>query len=193
VVGFTVHRDYLPESCIFEGLPVVSFEELERHFPPDQVSAFAPLSHRRMNRVREEIYAGFKARNYTLISYVSSRATRFPGTPIGENCFVLEDNTIQPFVTIGDNVVLWSGNHIGHHSILHDHVFVTSQVVVSGHCIIGPHCFLGVNAAIRDQVTLATGTLVGMGAVVARNTDPWSIYKADATRPSKVSSAELDF
>ena len=132
-------------------------------------------------------------RGYRFISYVSSRATHFPGTHIGENCFVLEDNTIQPFVSIGDNVVLWSGNHIGHHTVIQDHAFVTSHVVVSGHCVIGPHCFLGVNATIKDQVTLGEGTLVGMGAIIARNTEPWTIYKADATRASKVSSADIDF
>jgi len=193
VVGFTVHRQYLPESGEFEGLPVVEFEELESRFPPDRVSAFAPVSHRRMNRLREEIYKGFKDLGYSLISYISSRATRFPDTPIGENCFVLEDNTIQPFASIGNNVMLWSGNHIGHHSVIRDHVFVTSHVVVSGHCIIEPYCFLGVNATIKDQVTLGEGTLVGMGAIVARNTEPWTIYKADATRASKVSSADIDF
>jgi sugar O-acyltransferase (sialic acid O-acetyltransferase NeuD family) len=193
VVGFTVHCEYLPDSGEFEGLPVVAFEELEQRFSPDRVSAFAPLSHRRMNRLREEIYLGLKSRGYPIISYVSSRATHFPGTHIGENCFVLEDNTIQPFASIGDNVVLWSGNHIGHHTVIHDHVFVTSHVVISGHCVVGPHSFLGVTATIKDQVTLAEGTLVGMGANITRNTEPWSLYKADATRASKVSSADIDF
>ena len=46
----------------------------------------------------EAIYREGKERGYSFISYVSSRATRFAGTPIGENCFILEDNTIQPFV-----------------------------------------------------------------------------------------------
>jgi sugar O-acyltransferase (sialic acid O-acetyltransferase NeuD family) len=193
VVGFTVHRQYLPEPAQFEGLPVVAFEDLEQHFPPDRVSAFAPMSHRRMNRLREEVYAAFKSRGYELISYISSRATRFPDCPIGDNCFILEDNTIQPFVSIGNSVVLWSGNHIGHHSVIHDHAFVTSHVVVSGHCVIGSYCFLGVNSTIKDQVTLGEGTLIGMGANITKDTEPWSLYKADATRASKVSSTDIDF
>ncbi len=65
-----------------------------------------------------------------MISYVSSKATVFPGAPIGDNCFILEDNTIQPFTSIGNNVVLWSGNHIGHHSVIKDHVSFTSHVVL---------------------------------------------------------------
>ena len=71
-----------------------------------------------MNALRRGVYTRFKQKGYPLISYISSCATYFPGTPIGDNCFVLEDNTIQPFVKIGNNVVLWSGNHIGHHSTI---------------------------------------------------------------------------
>lgn len=193
VVAFTVHREFLPDSREFEGLPVVPFEELEERFPPDRVSAFAPMSHRKMNRVRREIFEAFKSRGYPLLSYVSSRATKFPEGKIGENCFVLEDNTIQPFATIGDNVVVWSGNHIGHHSAVRDHVFITSHVVISGHCDVGAHSFLGVNATLKDQVTLGEGTLIGMSAIITKNTEPWSLYKADQTRASKVSSADIDF
>ena len=193
VVGFTVHREYLPDSGDFESLPVVPFEELESRFPPDAVSAFAPLSHRRMNRLREEVYRELKERGYSLISYVSSRATHFPGTPIGENCFVLEDNTIQPFASVGNNVILWSGSHVGHHSVIGDHVFFAPHAVASGHCTIESHCFLGVNSTIRDQITLGQGTLVGMGAIIARNTEPWTIYKAEATRASTKSSAEIEW
>ena len=193
VVGFTVHREFLPSESEFEGLPIVPFEELEEHFPPEQASAFAPMSHRKMNRLRESVFNELKARRYSLISYVSSRATRFPEGRIGANCFILEDNTIQPFASIGDNVVIWSGNHIGHHSIVEDHAFITSHVVISGHCKIGAYSFLGVNATLKDQITLGEGTLVGMGANITKDTEPWSLYKADATRASKISSADIDF
>jgi sugar O-acyltransferase (sialic acid O-acetyltransferase NeuD family) len=193
VVAFTVHREYLPATAEFEGLPVVPFEEIQDHFPPEQVSAFAPLSHRKMNRLREGVCNELRSKGYPLISYVSSRATLFPDTPIGDNCFILEDNTIQPFVTIGDNTVIWSGNHIGHHSVVGNHVFITSHVVISGHCRIGEYCFLGVNATLKDQITLAEGTLVGMSANITKNTEPWSLYKADATKASKISSADIDF
>jgi acetyltransferase-like isoleucine patch superfamily enzyme len=60
-------------------------------------------------------------------------------------------------------------------------------------CEIGSYSFLGVNATIKDQVTLAEGTLVGMGAIIGKSTEPWSLYKADSTKASKVSSADLDF
>ena len=66
---------------------------------------------------------------------------------------------MQPFVEIGDDVVMWSGNHIGHHTIVKDHVMVTSHVVISGACTIEPYCFFGVNSTVRDETIVARETL----------------------------------
>jgi sugar O-acyltransferase (sialic acid O-acetyltransferase NeuD family) len=192
VVAFTVTRDFLPDEPSFEGKPVVPFEELEREYPPEGFHFFAPMSPRRMNRLREGIYRQAKQRGYRCVSYVSSRATVFPDTPIGENCFILEDNTIQPFTRIGDNVILWSGNHIGHHSIINDHAMFTSHVVLSGHCTVGPNCFLGVNATVRDGLRLGEGTLVAMGAGVGRDTEPWSVYQGNPARKREMASTDLE-
>lgn len=193
VVAFTVDREFLPADRTFEGLPVIAFEDLGGMYPPEQFAAFAPMSHRKMNQSRRDVYQRFRALGYSLISYVSSKATTFPNTRIGDNCFILEDNTIQPFVSIGNNVVLWSGNHIGHHSTIDDHVFFTSHVVLSGHCTVESHCFFGVNATIRDRLRISEGTLVGMGAVVTRDTSPWSVHKGTPSVPADVSSRDLDF
>jgi sugar O-acyltransferase (sialic acid O-acetyltransferase NeuD family) len=193
VVAFSVTEEYLPDNRTFEGLPVVAFEAAERIYPPSNYVFFAPMSHRQMNMLRKTIYDQAKLKGYALISYVSSKATVFSGTPIGDNCFILEDNTIQPFTSIGNNVVLWSGNHIGHHSVIKDHVLFTSHVVLSGHCVVESFCFLGVNATVKDGVRLAEGTLVAMSASVTADTEPWGVYQGVPAQKRKVSSRELDF
>jgi sugar O-acyltransferase (sialic acid O-acetyltransferase NeuD family) len=190
VVGFTVDSDYVTDGeC--RGLPVVAFEEVAEAFAPDDVEMLIPISSRRMNHVRADRVAVAKEAGYRLISYVSSRATTFPGFQCGENCFILEDNTIQPFVEIGDDVILWSGNHIGHHSLIEDHVMVTSQVVISGGCRIEPHCFLGVNSTIRDETIIGRETLVGAGVTILRDTEPFSVYKAPDVKPARLRSDQL--
>ncbi|HMI06345.1 MAG TPA: acetyltransferase, partial [Flavobacterium sp.] len=153
VIAFCVNEQYLPEPPIFKGLPVVAFETVENQYPASGFKFFAPMSPQRMNRLREDVYNAIKAKGYELISYISSKATLF-NNKIGDNCFILEDNTIQPFTTIGNNVVLWSGNHIGHHSTIGDHVMFTSHVVMSGHVTIENYVTLGVNATIRDGITI---------------------------------------
>lgn len=189
ITAFTVHRKFI-EAEEYLGLPVTPFEDIEKNFPPDEFGLFAPMFISRMNTLREAVYLEGKKKGYKFISYISSKATVL-SKDIGDNCFILEDNTIQPFVKIGNNVVLWSGNHIGHHGVIEDHVFITSHAVVSGHCRIGRNSFLGVNATIRNNITLAEGTYVSMSTSITKNTDPWSVYVGNPARKLNVSS--LDF
>lgn len=190
VVAFTVDRAYVQENE-HRGLPVVPFEDLLKEYPPEQNQLFIPISFKKMNQLRAAKYNQAKEWGYRFISYVSSKATTWPGFSCGENCFIFEDNTIQPFVEIGNNVVMWSGNHIGHHSVVKDHVTITSHVVISGHCTIEPYCFLGVNATIRDETVVSKGTLVGAGAVILRDTKEWEVYKATPTEPAAIRSDQL--
>jgi sugar O-acyltransferase (sialic acid O-acetyltransferase NeuD family) len=190
VVGFTVDREYLGASN-FQNLPVVAFDEVSGHFPPDTVKMFIPMSFKNMNHVRAKKYYDAKHGGYSLISYVSSKATTWPGFSCGDNCFIFEDNTIQPFVTIGNNVIIWSGNHVGHHSTIKDHVMITSHVVVSGCCTIEEYSFLGANAVIRDETVVARDTLIGMGANVQKDTKEFQVYRATPTAPARVRSDEL--
>jgi len=190
VVAFTIDRAYL-ESEKHKGLPVVPFDEVHRHYPPNEFKMFIPMSFKKMNHIRAEKYAEAKQRGYELISYVSSKATMFPDFECGDNCFILEDNTIQPFVKIGNNVVMWSGNHIGHHSSIGNHVMITSHVVISGSCTIEDFCFFGVNAAVREETIVAHDTLVGMGVDILRDTKEFEVYKVAGADPADFRSDQL--
>jgi sugar O-acyltransferase (sialic acid O-acetyltransferase NeuD family) len=190
VVAFTVSREFMGTETVFKGLPVVAFEEINTLYPCNDHVMFAPMAPTKMNMVREAIYAQIKTKGYTLINYISSKATVLTDH-IGDNCFILEDNTIQPFVQIGNNVVMWSGNHIGHHSVIHDHVMFTSHVVLSGHCVVEPYCVLGVNSTIRDGITIAEGTFVAMGACIIKPTDSWGIYKGNPGIKDAKSSKDI--
>lgn len=191
VVAFTVDAAYR-ESDTFEGLPLVDFETLPETHPPGDYHLFLPISFKRMNHFRRERFEAAKGMGYDCISYVSSKATTWPGLDVGENCFIFEDNTIQPFVKIGDNCVLWSGNHVGHHTVIGNHVFLTSHVVISGACIIHDHAFFGVNATVRDETIIGEATLVGMGALITKDTEPYSIHLGAKGKIARKKSIDLD-
>ena len=190
VVAFSVNKKYLPENNFFHGLPIIAFENIENEYSTMQYKFFAPMSPLKMNKLREEVYSNIKAKGYQLISYISSKATLFNNV-IGDNCFILENNTIQPFTSIGNNVILWSGNHIGHHSVIKDHIMFTSHVVLSGHCTVENYCILGVNSTIRDGLIIAEGTFVAMAASIIKNTIPWGMYKGNPAIKSERSTKEL--
>jgi sugar O-acyltransferase (sialic acid O-acetyltransferase NeuD family) len=187
VIAFTVDAAYR-KSDTFEGLPLVPFEQVDTVYPPALCQMFVAVSYTGMNGIRARKYAEARARGYTLASYISSRCTNLAQEPPGDNCFILEDNTIQPFVRIGSNVTLWSGNHIGHDSVIEDHVFISSHVVVSGHVRIGAYSFLGVNATLRNGITIAPRTLIGAGAVIMADTADDGVHVSrPATRLDKTS------
>ena len=169
VVAFTVDQKYR-ESDKFLDLPLIPFEEVSNTYPPGEYKMFVALSYAKMNKLREEKYRQAKSSGYELVSYVSSRCSFLTDNPVGDNCFILEDNTIQPFVKIGNNVTLWSGNHIGHDAVIEDHCFLASHIVVSGYVRIRNNCFIGVNATLRNSITIAPETLIGAGAVIMKDT-----------------------
>ncbi|MET3117840.1 sugar O-acyltransferase (sialic acid O-acetyltransferase NeuD family) [Undibacterium sp. GrIS 1.8] len=192
VVAFSVNREFLPEDKKFRGLPVVAFEDVDNIFPPEEFMFFAPMSPKHMNADRQAVYEAIKKKAYQCISYVSTKLTMFDN-PIGENCFILEDNTIQPFTTIGNNVVLWSGNHIGHHGVIADHVTVTSHVVISGHCKIDSFSFFGVNSTIRDGIHIAQGSFIAMASAITADTEEWSVYKGNPAVKQNIPSTRIKF
>lgn len=190
VAAFTVDAAYR-NGDTFRGLPLVDFEAVTERFPPDRYRMFIALSYAKMNRLRAEKYFRARELGYALESYVSSRCTWLTETPPGDNCFILENNTVQPFTTIGNDVTLWSGNHIGHDSTIGDHTFISSHVVVSGHVHIGSYCFLGVNSTLRNTIRIADRTLVGAGAVIVEDTDEGGVYVLQKARKIAKSSDDV--
>ena len=168
VVTFSVEEAYLKRDRLFD-LPVVPFERLERIHDPADHEFFVAVTYTQSNALRKRLYDEAKRKGYTPASYVSSRAFVWPNCRIGEHCFVFENNVVQPFAKLGRNVVLWSGNHIGHHSIIKDHCFVSSHVVVSGLCEVGEYSFMGVNSTVADHVTIGDHCVIGAGALVLGN------------------------
>jgi sugar O-acyltransferase (sialic acid O-acetyltransferase NeuD family) len=188
VVAFSVERAYLTRDRLF-GLPVVPFEELERHYAPAEHSFYAALVYTQLNRLRARLYGAAKAKGYTPASYVSPRAFVWRNVQLGEHCFIFENNVVQPFVKIGADVVLWSGNHIGHHSTIGDHCFISSHVVVSGFCEVGPNCFFGVNATLGNNVKVGADCLIGAGAVVVKDVPDDTLVRGNLSDLSKPLSA----
>ena len=191
IIAFTVDRAFVPVSGFYCGLPVVTFEDLEEIYPPSDHDIFIAMSYAKINQIRAHKLEEAKAKGYALASYISSRASILTSVPIGENAFILEDNTIQPFVSIGRNVTLWSGNHIGHHSEIGDHCFIASHIVVSGGVKVGPRCFIGVNATLRDHITIGEGCVIGMGANITGDCEPDGLYAAAATERAKIPASKL--
>jgi len=189
VVAFSVETPYLKRDSLF-GLPVVPFESLEQSFDPQQHEVYAASVYTQLNRLRTRLSAEAKAKGFKLASYVSSRAFVWRNVRIGEHCFIFEDNTVQPFVRLGYNVVLWSGNHIGHHSVIKDNCFVSSHVVVSGFVEVEENCFLGVNSTIVNNVKIGKDCWLGPNVTIVKDAPEASFFKPGKNEISSTSTLE---
>lgn len=168
VVAFTVDDEFV-KGDQFQGLPLIPFSEAVARYAPAGYAMHVALSYAKLNKTRQEKYIQAKAAGYSLASYVCSKSVMWPGLSSGDNCFILENQTIQPGVTIGNNVMIWSGNHLGHGTTIADHTYIASHVVVSGHCKIGERCFFGVNATVKDFTTIGDDCFVAMDASVTKD------------------------
>lgn len=189
VCAFTVDEVYKTKETLFDK-PIIPFESVTAFFPPAEYKIFIAIGYSKLNRIRAEKFNAAKEKNYDFASYISPKASIFT-EKIGENCFILEDNTIQPFTEVGNNVTLWSGNHIGHHSIIKDHCFLASHVVISGRVTIGEFSFIGVNATLRDHIIIGKSNIIGAGALILNDTEDNKVYRATPTEPSRIPSNRL--
>ena len=187
VVAFSVEAAYLKRDRLFD-LPVVPFETLEAAYAPADHDVYVAATYTQLNRLRARLAGEAKARGYALASYVSSRAFVWRNVTLGEHVFIMENNVVQPFVKVGDNVVMWSGNHIGHHSTIGSHCFVSSHVVVSGFVTVGESCFLGVNCTIANNLEIGRDCWIGPNVAILKSTPEAAFYKPGRAEPAAIST-----
>lgn len=175
IIGFTVDEAFC-KSDTFYGLPLVPFERVEKKFPPPEYKMFVLLGYQDMNRLRASKYLQAKKKGYQFISYINSTVYSLEELNIGENCFIMENQSISLDVKIGNNVVMWSCNQIGDFTIIEDHVWISSHITVADHVKIKECSFIGINVGISNNVTIAPKTFIGGGLFVAQNTKEGGVY-----------------
>lgn len=187
VISFAEDKEFIKKhEC--KGLEIVDIEHLNKKFDVSSCEIFVALGNGKLNYSRTNVYDRIKKMGFVCASYVSSNAFRWKNVQIGENCFILEQNILQTFSSVGNNVFMWSGNHLGHSSHIQDNCFITSHVVISGMCSIGKNTFIGVNSSVAESITIADDNYIAMGSVINKNTEANSIYKGNPAARSPLSA-----
>lgn len=176
VVGFTVDAAYATADR-FDGLPLVPWERLEQAFPPTQVQLLGPISYRRLNEFRRDRYLEGKARGYRFASFIHPSCIVY-AAEIGEHCFMLPGTIIEPYTTIGNNVIIWGNSYISHHCVLDDHCFLSGRAGIGAATRIGERCFFGAMVGTLPGITIGEGSFISAGgAFVTKDIPPGSIVR----------------
>jgi sugar O-acyltransferase (sialic acid O-acetyltransferase NeuD family) len=190
VAGFTVDPQYIYDST-FVGLPVVPFDSVEAAFPPTEYSMLIAVSYQQMNTLRKEKYYQARTKGYEMITYISSKTTTWPDLNIGDNCLVVENTSLNPFVKIGNNVTIGANVLIGHHAVINDHCFISPGAVILGSVEVETSCVIGAGSTIREKVKIASKCMVGAGVTITADTKEGSVYIGRTPQLLSMSSERL--
>nr|WP_305000400.1 acyltransferase [Kribbella sp. VKM Ac-2527] len=113
------------------------------------------------------------------------------------------DSTVNPFCVVRGKVSIGGGVRIGAHTSLlaFNHGTAPDQPIfrqphTARGITVGDDVWIGSNAIVLDGVTIGPHSIVGAGAVVTKDVDPWSIVAGNPARklrdrrPSTVASEE---
>lgn len=190
VAGFCVDAAYYEEDMMF-GLPVFRFEEIEQKMPASEYKMLIAIGYHKMNTVRAQKYKMAKQKGYELVSYIHSNADISKTAVIGQNCIILNNVSIEPFVEIGDDVCVFCNAVVAHHSKVEAHAWITSGTVIGGNSHIGQYCFLGINSTIGHNIGIGDNNFIGAGAVVTKNTEADSVYVIADTPKYRLSTKQF--
>jgi sugar O-acyltransferase (sialic acid O-acetyltransferase NeuD family) len=190
VAGFTCDGSFM-HANEFHGLPVVPFDSVETAFPPADFAMFVAIGYQALNSIRAQRCAQARDKGYRLVSFVGPRACVPSTCRYGENCWIMDGASVQPFARLGNNVFVWNNAVVGHHAQVEDNCWLASNCTVSSTATVGPSCFIGVNAAIGHNLTVGARNILGAGTVITRSTDPDGVYVVRDTERFRLSSSSF--
>lgn len=180
VVAFCVDQEYMQDTS-FCGLPVVSFQEVAELYPIEAYKMFVAIGFKRM-RDRALMFDKAKAKNYSLVNFISPQAIISEDLVIGENNIIQSSVDIDMFVTIGNNNIFWTNSILGHDTVVGNHNYIAGSCGFGGSCVIGDACFIGNAAVTVNNINIADETYLVAGAVILRDTEEACQYHGN---PSK--------
>lgn len=190
VEAFALDPEYISESTYLDK-PLVPFDKVHLIYPPENFEMYVAIGYSNLNENRKNKYLQAKEKGYTLASYVSSKSTSWEGLTVGENTFIMEDNTIMPFCSIGNNVLVWVNSILAHHMVVEDHVTITSHCAIGGNVIIKEQAFIGLNASVRNNITVGKAAVIGTSANVVKDVEPYSVMLGNPAKPTETDSRQI--
>jgi len=180
IVACTADREFVQEPT-FRGLPLVAFEDVEKIYPPGEVTMLVAIGFWRM-RNRERMFQKAKAKGYRLANFISAKSIVPRDLIKGENNIISEGVVLGPFVRLGDHNMIRPNTSLSHDCTIHSHCYIAPGCNIGGECEIKDLSFVGIGSTVIDSVILERETLIGAGSLVLKNTEPFSKYVGSPAR-----------
>lgn len=101
---------------------------------------------------------------------------------VGEGVIIHEGVLLGTNIQIGNNVVIrWAAN-ITHDNHLGDFTFIGPNSTLCGYVTTDYGSYIGASSVIKQGINLGTESVVGLGAVVVKDVDPFSTVVGNPAR-----------
>lgn len=108
-----------------------------------------------------------------------------PGTKIGYGVVICPYAATSFGPEIGNFVHIYTQGFIGHDSIIKDFSTIAAHSVISARILVDEGAHIGLNSCIREDLSIGKYSIVGMGAVVIKDVDDFSIVAGNPAKEIK--------
>jgi UDP-perosamine 4-acetyltransferase len=121
------------------------------------------------NSLRKRIYENLKKIGFQVISAIHPTASISRTVLMGEGNVVFSGVVINPYVRLGNNIIVATGSTIDHDTVIKDHSFISAGVTVGAETKIEEEVLLALGSKVISGVTICKGAMIGAGCVITGN------------------------
>ena len=104
---------------------------------------------------------------------------------IGKRCRIREGATLNlgtegggGVTTVGDDVLIMTGAHVGHDAHIGNRVILVNNVAIAGHCVLGDDVIVGGLSGVHQFVRIGQGAIIGAVTMVTNDVIPYGLVQA---------------
>lgn len=181
--------DIYAKTEVYLGKPLIKLSIVTQCYPADRFEVFVATGYQGINQLRTAKYEYFKQNGYSFASYVSPLV--IGNFSVGENTIIMDNSMIQPCVTFGNNVFVWSGAMVGHHAVIEDNCWLTGGCMIGGLTKVGRNTFVGLGAMAGHEVNIGEKCMLGAATLTTKSIGDGVVLIAPPTEPHRLNSDQF--
>ena len=170
VDAYAVEEKYIKESSI-GNIQVISLKEMFERYEPDNTRLFMGIGYKLRGAIRRKLFEKCLEKGFHFSNYIHPSAKIDRSIQLGEGNIIFENVVIQKHVKVGNCNLFFSNAVVMHDDTIGNYNTCCACSVMNGFVKMEDNVFLRFNATIRDHVKIETGTIIGAGVYVNRNSE----------------------